>query len=158
MKRWLWWVVALAAVFLAGKLPFSGTDVAKLQPVRLIRVSVADGELLVSTDTGDMGKGTGLEEAFADMKKTSSGEIFLETADHLLVDPALQGLLPELAAYLRPGCGVCIAYKAHDLEAAAEYLAAHPSDVTLGDCRAEKKRPPLLIAREGRMELVQGKS
>lgn len=151
MKRMLLFgMVFLAAVLL----PFSGTDVAKLQPVEVIRISKSEGEIRVETDTGGGGKGTDLASAFADLKETTAGEVFLETAEHLLISSNAQDLLPTLAEYLRPSCNIYIESGAADLAQTAKYLAAHESGVTLSDYRAGIRALPVLQTEEGRMQLV----
>lgn len=154
MKRWLWYVAAVVAVAAIGGMPFSGTDVAELQPVELIRVSRSLGTVRVETDTGAFGAGTDLRGAFSDMMETSTGNIFLETADHLLISPAAVDLLPELADRLRPACGICMENGTADLEQAAAYLKTHEPDATLRDIRAGAAAIPSLLVREGRMYLV----
>lgn len=154
MKRWLWYAAALVLVAALGGMPFSGTDVAKLQPVELIRVSRSFGQVLIETDTGDSGIGADLEEALEDMKETATADIFLDTAEHLLVSQNAVDLLPKLAEYLRPACGVCLEQGAPELEQAAAYLAAHEPEVTLKDFRAGERNIPVLITEEGRMHLV----
>lgn len=153
MKRWFFFDALFLAAVLLWK-PFDGTDVARLQPVEVIRVSKQDGMILVETDTGDSGTGADLAGAFGDLKKTTAGEVFLETAEHLLVSSDGLELLPALEDYLRPSCNIYIEKGAADLEQAAEYLTAHESDITLSDYRAGMHALPVLQTAEGRMLLV----
>lgn len=155
MKRWAWYLLALAAVAIVGGRPFSGDDVARLQPVEVIQVHAFKSGIQVLTDTGDFGVGATLEEAFADLKKVSPGKIFLETAEYVLVTPGAEELLLELSEYLRAGCGVCQAEGEVDLREVARYFTVHPPKVTLGDCRAEGQSPQILLAQEGRMEFAE---
>ena len=83
MKRWLLWA-ALAVIALAAGLG-DRTDIGKLQPVALLQLSREARTLVIETDTGDMGQGETLEEAFEDLKQSTPAAIFLETADYLLV-------------------------------------------------------------------------
>lgn len=154
MKRWLWYLVALLLVAAMGWMPFTGTDVAKLQPVEVIRVGVAEDLVRVETDTGDSGSGTDLEEAFSDLKESIPGKVFLETADYLLISRQAQSLLEPLTAYLRPACGICLEEGAAELEAVAKFLGAHEPGMTLQEYRAGKRELPELHTREGRMYLV----
>ena len=154
MKRWLWYLAAVLLVAALGWMPFAGTDVAKLQPVEVIRVGVEDGLIRVETDTGGSGNGADLAEAFADLKASAAGTVFLETADYLLVSHDAQSLLEPLGTYLRPACGICLESGVADLETVADFLSTHEPGMTLQEYRAGKQNLPELSVREGRMYLV----
>lgn len=155
MKHWLWYVLAIAALSMLGLAPFQGTDVAKLKPVEVIRVSADQKGMVVETDTGDIGAGTDAAAAFADLKEKANGEIFLETADFILVDPLLAGKIGELSAFLRPACSVCLEFGDADIEAVADFLTAHKPALTLQDIAAGAGSVPVLVVQEGGMRLVQ---
>lgn len=155
MKRWLrygLWIVLLAAL---GFAPFRGTDVAKLNPVELIRASKNGGYILVETDGGDFGVGEDAPSAFADLKQKAAGEIFLETADYLLIAPELSDQIFEFGKYLRPACAVCLEYGEADLEKAVAFLKTHKPETSILDIRGGETRYPSLMVWEERMLLVQ---
>ena len=155
MKHWFWYLLGLLAVAGVGGMPFSGSDVAQLQPVQVVGIEMNDGVVTVSTDTGDSGVGKDLQGAFQNLKDTTMGQVFLETAEYLLVSPSAMGLMQELQGYLRPGCGVCVMEADVDMEKVGLYLEAHPPMVTLQDCRVKQVAlPRLIMNREGRMELI----
>ncbi len=154
MKHWVWYLVGLLILAAICGIPFQPADVAKLQPVQVIQVSVENAQIVIRTDTGDAGSGSTLDAAFSDLKRTTPGYVFLETAQYLLVTPPATVLLKELGTYLRPGCSVYMLYGAADLSEAAPYLAAHTSDVTLRSCIAEDCKLPLLLAEEGKIALA----
>lgn len=155
MKHWLWYALAIAVLAALGFAPFQGTDVAKLSPVELIRVSEDAGFIRVETDGGDLGVGADPDSAFADLKRKAAGEVFLETAEYLLIDPALTDQMSAFGAYLRPACAVCMEFGEADMETAAKFLSIHKPEVTLQDIRAGENALPALITWEGRMQLVQ---
>lgn len=155
MKKWVLCIAVLFAAKLLFGEPFEGTDVAKLQPVQLLRVSLTESGVLLETETGDLGEGQNIREALDDMKAGASANIFLETAEFLLVADGARELLPELTEVLRPGCAVCIASEIVDLEQGAAYLAAHRPEVSLNDVRAGKMQLPHLVMKEGRLELEE---
>lgn len=152
MKRWLL-LLALGTLLLTR--PFSASDVARLKPVEVIRVSTVSHGVCVETDTGDRGEGKTLAQAFANLKTTADGDIFLETADRLLVSPLAVDLLPELTEYLRPGCNICVELGAVELDAVSDFLNIHEPGVTLQDHRAGEKALPVLYMIDGRMYLVE---
>ena len=156
MKIWVWCALAGVAVAALGLLPFVRSDVAKLRPIEVVAVSVDDGKIEVDTDTDADGEGKTLEAAFEDMKKTTAGDVFLDTADFLLLEPGCETLLPELTEYLRPGCQVCLCIGDLDMDKAAAFLRSHEPGVTLQDYRADGTVLPTLVANEGEMKLVYG--
>lgn len=156
MKLWLWLALAGVVAAVLGFMPFERTDVAKLRPVEVIAVSVHEGNIEVDTDTDASGTGEDLNVAFENMKKTTPGNVFLDTADFLLLEPGCEDLLPELTAYLRPGCQICLCIGKLDMEKAAMFLRSHEPGITLQAYRAEMAELPMLVANEEEMELVYG--
>jgi len=154
MRRWLLYGIAFTAALLLDLSPFRGTDVGKLLPVETVRICRENGEIRLQTDTGDTGKGTDINEALLDLKATTAGNVFLETADYLLVKPGCEEMLGELADILRPSCGVCVEVGEAELEKVAKFFAAHEPQVTLQKWRSGNAHLPMLMVKEGRMELV----
>lgn len=135
--------------------PFTASDVARLKPVEVIRVSTFAGGVLVETDTGNSGVGKNIAGAIADLMHTTDGDVFLDTVDRLLVSPTAVSLLPELGEYLRPGCNVCVEMGQVELDAVSTYLNMHEPGVTLQDHRAGETALPVLYMVDGRMYLAQ---
>lgn len=131
MRKMMLCIAAIAMTGFVGLLPFTGTDVGKLHPVEVLAVSVSDEQITVETDTGLEGTGKSLKAAIEDLKQTSAGKIFLETANYLLVNEDGISLLPELFALLRPACQVYISAGSGKMDKVSKYLESHPSDVTL---------------------------
>ncbi len=136
MKKWLYLTVLLAAFGLLSRLPHPSRDLAKLDPVRLVYIHMEADELHMETDTGGQGSGPTLTEALDDMKDNADAEIFLDTAEYLVLDPAVP-ITEEIFARLHPTCKVFYAAQRPDLEKAAQYLAVHPPDLTLAHLRAQ---------------------
>lgn len=155
MKRWAIYLLLFAAAAALGTSAFTGTDVGELLPVEAVRVSVREGELLLETDTGDTGRGADVDAALRDLKESAPGNLFLETADYLILAPGSEPFLRELYGFLRPSCGVCVEDGEADMERIGEFLSAHKPETTLRDWRNGSEDLPVLRTREGRMELVQ---
>ena len=158
MKRWLCFTAAVALVAVFGLTPFSGSDVATLQPVELIWVGVSEDGLVVRTDTGDLGSGNTAEQAFANLKQTTPGEVFLDTVDYLLLQPSALEFLPALTDILRPACNVCLVEQEVDLEKAARFLRVQSVEFTLQNYRTGEDNIPYLKADEERLKLVSKES
>lgn len=154
MRRWLIWCAAIGAAVLLMKAESpAGTDVGKLDPAQVLRVNETAGYVTIGTDMGQLGQGRELAEAVEDMKRTAAGQVFLDTAEYLLLTPSAEKRLPELARLLRPSCRICLIYGAMDLQAVADYLSAHEPELTLGDWKKNKSELPILIVKEERMYL-----
>lgn len=136
MKKWLYIAAALAAAGLLARLPHPAKDISRLEPVQILYVYEEAGKICIETDTGAEGSGRNLTEAAEAMRAGASGEIFLETAEFLLLEPDV-GLTAEFFRLLRPGCGVVYTVRRPDLSASAEFLTIHPPKTRLRDLRAK---------------------
>ena len=135
MKKWLIPIAALAAVAVFSRLPHPARDIADLKPVRAVYIHMEGRTLHIETDTGDFGAGADLTEASADLRAKADGEIFLDTAEFLILDPKVP-IAGEIFDLLRPDCRVTFTDAPPDLEKAAAYLSQHPPKLTLARLRA----------------------
>ena len=136
MKKWLLLTALLMAVAVLSHRPHPARDVAKLEPVQTVYVYLKDGNLCIETDTGAKGTGKTLTEAASHMKASASGEIFLDTAEFLLLDPTIP-ITAEFHTLLRPTCKVTLTETPPDLQAASVYLTIHTPPITLSELRAQ---------------------
>ena len=136
MKKWLVFAAAVTAVAILSRRPHPARDVARLEPVQAVYIYQKNGTLCIETDTGAAGSGKTLTEAAADLKASASGEIFLDTAEFLLIDPEVT-ITTDFHTLLRPTCGVTFTHATPDLQAAADYLTIHQPSVTLLELRAK---------------------
>ena len=136
MKKWLLLTAALITVAILSRRPHPARDVAKLEPVQAVYVYSNGGAICIETDTGAKGAGKTLTEAANHMKASASGEIFLDTAEFLLLDPTIP-IAEEFHTLLRPTCKVTVTHATPDLQAASTYLTTHTPPITLSDLRAQ---------------------
>lgn len=155
MKRWLIYLAGILLIILFQWMPFHGTDIAKLLPVELIRLSYEEGQILLETDEGYYGRGDTIAQALGDLENTTPGTVFLETADYLIVDPDAIDLIDDIAPHLRPACGICKCSSVEKLDEAAAFLSAHEPDLTVRDWMGGESNLPKLLYKDGRSELVQ---
>lgn len=142
MKRIAIYIALLAASIL---LPSRGMDVGKLKPVGLVQLYKEGGTVFILTDTGDSGEGETVEAAFENLEKTTSGVIFLDTADYLLISKSAMYEIETIKQYLKPAIDVCVANQGIDLVKAAEYLAVHHPRVELKDKNVLKAAQTLVM-------------
>ena len=136
MKKWLVFAAAVTAVAILSRRPHPARDVARLEPVQAVYIYQKHGTLCIETDTGAAGSGNTLTEAAEDLKASASGEIFLDTAEFLLIDPEVT-ITADFHTLLRPTCGVTFTTDPPDLQATADYLTIHQPSVTLLELRAK---------------------
>ena len=135
MKKWLFLTAVLIAVAVLSRRPHPARDVAKLEPIQTLYVYRNGAELTIETDTGAKGTGKNLTEAAAAMKANASAELFLDTAEFLILAPEVF-ITEEFHTLLRPTCKVTITTTAPDLQAASAYLTIHSPPMTLSEVRA----------------------
>lgn len=150
MKLLLYAALLLAVLLL----PNEGTDVGRLIPVEVIAVSEDRGTVKVETDTGDLGKGRTLQEAFVDLKETAPGVIYLDTAEYLLLETGMEERVAVLRTYLKGDVHVCHAQEGIPLEGIANYLSVHKPKVRL-DGVSNAAQIPMICEENGRYLLNQ---
>ena len=155
MRRWLIYIFLLAATPVLGLVLFKGTDIAKLQPVEVVSLSIQEGQLQIQTDTGNMGIGSTCKQAWEDLQNAATGVVFLDTADYLTVTGDAQPYIEEMWEYLRPSCKICLQIGEGDWESLPAFLRTHEPSTTILQYRSGEKELPILIIQQGRMELVQ---
>ena len=134
MKKAVLLAAALIAVGILSRLPHPARDVGKLKPVRVVFLYIEGEHLRIETDTGDSGTGVDLRSATENLRRSADGEIFLETAEFLLLSPDVP-VTAELDDYFRPTCKVAYVESPPDLAAVGQFLATHPPDATLRELR-----------------------
>ena len=137
MKKILYLLGGLVAAGILSRLPHPAVDVSRLEPVQVVYLYLDQGRLWLETDTGSFGSGDSLTEAANDLKANASGEIFLDTAEFLILDPEVP-IEPDFYDHLRPGCKVCYADAPPDLTVAAAFLATHSPEITLAHLRPQR--------------------
>ena len=120
--RMMLYLIILALLFLA---PVEQLDVAKLEPVQTVAISVENGKIVLETDTEDKGVGETVEAALQDLEENTSGAIYLDTAQYLLVTEEAEEKVASLRQYLRSGVIVSRWDGEADLQQAARYLSVH---------------------------------
>ena len=134
MKKWLILTAALAAAACLSRLPHPARDVSRLEPAEVVWLHPEGKGLAIETDTGASGSGKTLSEAAADLKASASGEIFLDTAEFLLIDPEVT-ITDDFHTLLRPTCGITFTTAPPDLQAVSEFLSVHTPKRTLLELR-----------------------
>ena len=100
-------------------------DVGKLRPVEVILILRNGDNVIIATDTDDIGIGNDAMAALEDMCRTSPAVIYLDTAEYLLMGPKAEGEMEKIRRELKDSVKLCRMAGQIDLKQAAQYLNAH---------------------------------
>ena len=110
----------------------NGTDIGQLRPVEMVQLYEKNGLLFLETDTGDVGWGLTVDEAVKKLKETTPGQIYLDTADYLLIEEGIEKSLPALQSYLKKSTVIAYGAEEIDLQKAVAYLQVHRPSEKIG--------------------------
>ena len=122
MKRIL---IYIATLLLLAMAPVKGADIASLHPVEVISICRDEHEIVIRTDTGDWGKGTDGFSALQNLKETTAGTVYLDTAEYLLIEEGVEEIVEQLRPVIKRSVRICRAEKEVDLKEAAAFLPVH---------------------------------
>lgn len=154
MKKKLWYLLLGFAALALYLLPSPGQDAVHILPVEVVCLTADQKGVQILTDTGAAAEGKTLPDALRRLRAEAAVEVFLDTADYLLIGEGCEDLLPELMALLRPSCLVCRVRGLPQLEQVGGFLRRHPPTLTLARYRAGIRDFSTLITEGGRMRLV----
>ena len=154
MKRLLWAVVIIAAVWGVPRLSHPAVDIGKLEPVEAVLLVGTETNITIQTNSGAEGTGRTLAKAIRDLRNSTGKEIYLDTTNKILVAGEMDGYWEELLITFRPSCKICEVNAKIDLKRAAEYLSVHKPEMTLNRMRSGETEWQILIMEEGRGRLV----
>ena len=162
MKQMAFWFVFAAAVTALGRWPTKARDASGLLCAQVLVVDASKGEVTVEADCGVSGSGASLSGALEDMRAHAPGELFLDTAEHIVLRERAWYLLPQAASCraLRPAARLARAGgELPGIEELRAFLQAHPPALTLAHAyasllRGEPVYAPQLTQTEGRLSLA----
>ena len=133
--RILLYIIILALLFFA---PVERLDVAKLEPVQTVAISMKENALILETDTNNRGEGANITDALSDLEDRTPGVIYLDTAEYLLVTEDATGYIDALRGYLSPSVKVSLWDGEGSVESAAQYLDVRNDLPKLQDWKDQK--------------------
>ena len=133
--RKLIYALIIAALCLA---PLRRVDIAKLRPVQAFAMYLEENDVVLETDTGDLGKGENVLRALEDLKEKTAAVVYLDTADFLLVAENAVSRVGELAQHIKQSVKVCVCEAAGRVKEAAQYLEVHGNLPKLRDWLVSK--------------------
>lgn len=157
------WLLGVAAAICLWELSAIGADAAKLLPTQLLIISVENGAVRVRSDNGAAGSGQTLSRALVQMQRSAEGRLFLDTAEHIVVEQSARELLPQIIAQerFRPAAKLYQTQRTvADVTKLLSFLQAHPGEVRLVQARAFELRgqtvklPCIDVDETGGMQLA----
>jgi hypothetical protein len=118
-------VIYVATLALLSFAPVKGAELGKLRPVEVVLVYEDAGTVVIATDTEDVGHGEDGLSALQNLKATTAGTVYLDTAAYLLIGEGGQTAAEQLRSHLKKNTKVCMAENDVDLKNAAAYLSVH---------------------------------
>lgn len=132
MKR-TWIYALLLAAALA--VPAEQVKLGQMKPVETVYLHMEDGQVTIETDTKDRGIGKSADDALANLKETTAGIIYLDTARYLLVEKGAEGMIGEMSNHLKEDTMLCYVEGEPDLEMIGSYLNTNRPRVSVEEWR-----------------------
>ena len=149
MRKWPIYGLLLIAALLV---PTRTTELGKLKPVETVAIYQEGDQLVIETDTGDVGRGSSVNMAIENLRETTAGTIYLDTANYLIVMEGGTLFIKYLSPYLKDSIRICMGDKNIDLEEAGTYLSVHRPSLKLKDYQSGSNLD-VLISHNERLEL-----
>ncbi len=140
MKRIIFYCVILLGAIMV---PVQRQDIAALEPIQAVYLHEEGENLVMQTDTLDKGEGKTAQEALSVMQNQSSGIIYLDTAQYLLVTEDAVSYIDEMIPLLKGSVKVCLWEGEGDLREGAKYMQAHKIGCRLDKWQEGVKMPKM---------------
>ena len=150
MKRTLLYVAMLTVALV---IPVERTNLEEMKPVEVVYLYEEADRITLSTDTGDRGSGIDIPEAMSNLRQTTAGIIYLDTANYLLIGKETEVYVKELRPFLKDDVRICIAEGKIDMETVGQYLRVHQPEVKMEDWATGSKLKTL--KGNGGLKLVE---
>ncbi|MBR2937135.1 MAG: hypothetical protein IKB80_01365 [Oscillospiraceae bacterium] len=134
MRKFIYALIIAALCFA----PLKRADIAKLRPVQAFAMYMEDNNVVLETDTGDLGRGENFLSALENLKEKTAAVVYLDTAEFLLVAENAVSRVGELAQHIKHSVKVCVCEAAGRVKEAAQYLDVHGNLPKLRDWIGEK--------------------
>ena len=136
--RKLLYIAILLSLFFA---PLEKADVAKLLPMEAVAMYMEAGQVVLETDTQNIGKGISVDQALQNLKDSTPAVVYLDTAKYLLLSDDAISYAEDLRRHLRPSVEVARWNAKGKVKDAAKYLSVHGETVQLKHWKAEDYLP-----------------
>ena len=102
--------------------PLKRVNIANLLPVEAVAIYMDEDQVVLETDTGNIGVGATAEMALKNLKENTPAVVYLDTAQYLLIAPEAEDAAKELYSQLKPSAKVCVCEGAGRVKILVKYL------------------------------------
>ncbi len=137
--------VSLYALILISLLfvPLQRIEIANLEPIEAVWMSLENDNIVLLTDTDDKGSGITVEKALSDMKEKSPGIVYLDTAQFLFVSDSALKEISAIGSFVKGKIRLCKWDGEGDIKDAVKYADSHNMGVKLSKWNDLGKLPEL---------------
>lgn len=156
------WLLGAATAACLWMVSATGADAAKLLPTQVLVIGMEDGQVRVRSDVRAAGSGASLSQALVQLERSAEGRLFLDTAEHIVLEQGAQELVEQVVVQerFRPAAKLYLMQGSAEAAELAAFLQAHPGPVRLVQARALALRaeqlvlPRIEIDESGGMQLA----
>ena len=128
--RGILYVLILSTLFLV---PLNRVEIANLKPVQAVWMHLENGNVVLLTDTEDMGAGASVKDALSNMKQKSNGIVYLDTAEYLFVASSAIERILDVRPYMKPSVRLCVWDGEGEFKDAVQYVDSHKIGIKLNE-------------------------
>lgn len=140
--RMILYFLILVTLFFA---PLQRMEIANLEPIQSVWMSLENDNVILKSDTGDEGSGITVENALADMKQKSKGVVYLDTAEYLFVSESALKEIANVRPYMKDSVYLCKWDGKGSVSEATKYADAHRLGVKFKKWNIDSKMPELPV-------------
>ena len=138
----------ICLLLVASLVPVERADLGKLKPVETVYLGYEENQIVIATDLEDVGYGETLEDALSNLKETTAGIVYLDTADYLLVSTGAESQISRVAGKLKESVYICRTVGEVDLARVGSYLSVHLPKYRLKDWEKNVRLEELSMENE----------
>ncbi len=144
--------IVLCIVLLGALLfvPLNRIEIADLEPIQAVWMYTENGNIVLETDTEDKGIGITVETALDDMKNKSSGIVYLDTAQYLLVSEPVVGEVSAIQPYIKQSVRLCKWGGQGSVKEAVKYADSHNLGLKMKNWNEAGNLPEIPPVKEGK--------
>ena len=116
------YICILATLFFV---PLNRVNISDLLPIEAVSIDVTDDNVVVETDTGNVGVGKTVSAAIENLKVNTPATVYLDTVKYLIVSTDANAYIAELEKQIRSGVEVYIGDAPGSVQDVLAYLKAH---------------------------------
>jgi hypothetical protein len=123
--------------------PLQRIEIANLNPVEAVWMSLKNGDIVLLTDTENEGRGITFEKALLDMKENSPGVVYIDTAKFLFVSDSALTEISKVRPFIKGTIQLCKWEGQGTIKDAVKYADSHNVGVKLCEWSNIGKLPEL---------------